>query len=259
MLRWVERLFGESIREESTPFSTDDTRRWEKLAEILGFIPEDRTHYERALRHRSIIDDDLYEKHETYERLEFLGDAVLDLIVTEIIFDTFPLRDEGFLTQLRAKLVKGDTLVELARKLELYTILEVGERAHGQGIELSKSVMADLFESLTAAIYLTEGYSRAYDFIDRVIEAHLDLNRISTRVDNYKSELLEYTQAKKLPLPSYRVRAETGPGHDKTFEVVVRIGEREYGVGEGKSKKDAEQLAAKVAWEQIFRDSDTDN
>lgn len=259
MLRWVERLFGESIREESTPFRANDSQRWEKLAEILDFIPKDRTHYERALRHRSIIDDDLYDKHETYERLEFLGDAVLDLIVTEIIFDTFPLRDEGFLTQLRAKLVKGDTLAELARKLELYAILEVGERAHGQGIELSKSVLADLFESLTAAIYLTEGYRQAYRFIDRVIDTHLDLSRISTRVDNYKSELLEYTQAEKLPLPSYRVRSESGPGHDKTFEVVVHIGEREYGIGEGKSKKDAEQLAAKTAWEKIVRDSEKEN
>src|SRR5690625_7118768 len=88
-----------------------------------------------ALRHRSIVDHETYQSHETYERLEFLGDAVLDLIITEILFDKYPRKDEGFLTKLRAKIVRGDTLFELAKKLEINRFLEVGEKVSGQGIE----------------------------------------------------------------------------------------------------------------------------
>jgi len=256
MLRWVGKLFGDNAGEEHKPIDHRSEERWVKLTQILGFEPTDRLHYERSLRHRSIIDDELYEKHETYERLEFLGDAVLDLIVTELIFDSFPERNEGFLTQLRAKLVRGDTLAALAKNLELFSIIEVGDRSHGQGIELSRSVLADLFESLVAAIYLTEGYPVAYRFVERVILENLDLNSVSDRVDNYKSELLEYSQAEKLPLPVYRVKSESGPGHDKTFEVVVRIGDVVYGSGLGKSKKEAEQEAAREAFLRLVDDPD---
>jgi ribonuclease III len=246
MFQWLKNKFQKAPDPAShTIVNKDDRLKY--LEEILGFEISDFTHYERALRHRSIIDGDQYENYETYERLEFLGDAVLDLIITEIIFDRYPSEDEGFMTKLRAKLVKGDTLSKLAVKLELNRILEIGERAKGQGIELSKSVLSDVFESLVAAIYLTEGYKTTYRFVEKVIDSFLDLKKISITVDNFKSVLLELTQANKLPLPQYRVITESGPGHDKTFKVAVSVEGDDYGTGVGKSKKQAEQIAAKEA------------
>ncbi len=248
MLQWLGKWFRKAavpVTEPEPAKETGQESRWRQLEEIIGFPVRNAVHYERALRHRSIIDGEKYEKHETYERLEFLGDAVLDLIVTEILFQKYPQQDEGFMTKLRAKIVKGDTLATLAADLGLNRILEVGERARGQGIELSKSVLADVFEALVAAIYLTEGYGSTFGFIQRVIEEHLDLEEILSTVDNFKSLLLEYTQSRKLPLPKYRVLSETGPGHDKTFEVAVSVDGHDYGTGTGKNKKQAEQIAAK--------------
>lgn len=250
VFRWLGRFRNLFSKSRSYDDVGSDEKR-ERLEAILGFSPSDLLHYDRALRHRSIIDDDRYESFETYERLEFLGDAVLDLIVTEVIFSRFPEGDEGFLTKLRAKIVRGDTLSDLAKSLDLQTILEIGERARGQGIELSNSVLSDLFESLVAAIYLTEGYPVAFRFVERVLTDRLDLEEVSVTVDNFKSELLEYTQALKLPLPKYRVVSESGPGHDKTFQVAVSIAGSDYGTGTGKSKKRAEQIAARRALESL--------
>src|SRR5699024_1932324 len=108
----------------------------------------------RALRHRSSLRDRNFKTSDSYERLEFLGDAVLDLIVSEIIFDQFPDENEGFLTKLRAKLVKGDALAVYSRKLNLGQLIIVGKRARGQGVEFSKSALADVFESLVGALYI---------------------------------------------------------------------------------------------------------
>ncbi len=250
MLRWLRKLSKPSQKpsiDNTVNESRDTNKDWERLSEILGFSITDKKQYERALRHRSIIDESQYEVHETYERLEFLGDSVLDLIITELVFLEFPGEDEGFLTKLRAKLVKKDTLAELAIELGLNSVLQIGERAQGQGIELSRSILSDIFESLIAAIYLTEGYSKAYQFVERVYRHHVDFKQISKRIDNYKSLLMEMTQAERMSLPSYRVVEESGPGHDKTFEVAVSIEGRDFGRGTGKSKKQAEQDAAKQA------------
>jgi len=157
------------------------------------------------------------------------------------------------MTKLRAKLVKGETLARLAKELQLHTILEIGDRSRGQGIELSKSVLSDAFESLIAAIYLTEGYPRVYAFVENIMDKHLDIYQISVTVDNFKSLLLEFTQAHKLSLPQYRVTSESGPGHNKTFEVAVSVDGTDYGSGIGKNKKQAEQIAAKHAYDLLRR------
>lgn len=228
-----------------------------KLESLLGFqIPaEDRGVYLRALRHRSIIDGDKVQAHETYERLEFLGDAVLDLIVTEIIFEKYPLENEGFLTKLRAKVVRGKTLALLAKSMQINEVMEIGERASGQGIEASKSVLADLFEAIIAAIYLTKGYDFTFRFTEELLDTHIDLKSIEAKADNYKSILMEYLQAKNEPLPEYRVINEEGPAHDKIFTVAAYISGEFMSEGKGKSKKDAEQIAAELALD-ILRSGD---
>jgi ribonuclease-3 len=233
----------------------ESNRELKDLEKVLGFVisPEHLTLFNRALSHRSIVDNDKYDSIATYERLEFLGDAVLDLIVTEILFDKYPQENEGFLTKMRAKIVRADTLYELARELELNKYLVIGNRAIGQGIESSKSVLSDVYEALTAAIYVSYGYERAFEFVSRSLENYIDFDDIVTNIDNHKSLLMEYSQSEKLELPRYEILSETGPGHNKTFHVAVYIGDDKYGEGEGKSKKNAEQMAAKRALSSIMK------
>jgi ribonuclease-3 len=245
MLNRLKTWFG--IDPESN--HTEPSRRIEELGKNLGYkIPAEHEQlFKRALRHRSIVDNDQYESFETYERLEFLGDAVLDLVVTEILFEIYPKENEGYLTKLRAKIVRGDTLCELSRKMQLNEYLEVGERASGQGIELSKSVLSDVFEALVAAIYISGGYKSAFDFVRRTVDNHLDFEKVVNHVDNYKSLLMEFSQSEKWELPVYKVISETGPGHNKTFTVIAIVDGKKRGKGLGKSKKKAEQEAAEDA------------
>lgn len=229
--------------------------RLKKLERIIDTEVDDPFLFIRALRHRSILADDSFISTDSYERLEFLGDAVLDLIVTEVIFAKFPDENEGFLTKLRAKLVKGDALAEYARELELSDLLVIGERAQGQGIEFSKSVLADVFEALIGAMYIDRGYKRTAHFVNRVIEQYVDFDGVIDTLDNHKSMLLEHAQANKMEIPTYEVISESGPGHDKTFQVRVLVDNKEMGQGKGKSKKSAEQRAARSALKQFNKNS----
>lgn len=241
-----------SYFQKQTGVSPDHDKRLESLEGIIQIQIDDPFLFIRALRHRSVLADESYSITDSYERLEFLGDAVLDLIITEIIYDQYPDENEGFLTKLRAKLVKGDALAQYARELKLGDLLVLGERARGQGIEFSKSVLADVFEALIAAIYLDKSYEDASRFVKGIISKYVDFERIIDSLDNHKSLLLEYAQAHKLSIPRYEVISESGPGHDKTFEVRVIVDEKEMGQGTGKSKKEAEQRAARKAL-QLYR------
>lgn len=218
--------------------------RIKKLESIIEFSVNDPGIFLQALRHRSTVEDDHFSSSDSYERLEFLGDAVLDLIVTEVIFDLYPEKDEGFLTKLRAKLVRGDSLAMFARKLELQNFILLGKRVKGQGVARSKSVLADAFEALVGAIYVDLGYDNCLTFVRNVIHKHVDFDKLLSSLDNYKSLLLEYAQARQLAIPTYHVIAERGPDHNKTFEVEVRVDKEAMAEGEGKSKKEAEQRAA---------------
>lgn len=222
-------------------------QRIEDLEGIIGTAIDNPYIYIRALRHRSTLEDDDFSSEGSYERLEFLGDAVLDLIITEVIFDLFPQKNEGFLTKLRAKLVKGEALAMYARKLNLSDLMILGERVRGQGVEQSTSVLADVFEALVGALYLDLGYEPTSDFIRKVTEQYVDFDTIINSLDNYKSLLLEFAQAQKMAIPTYNVISEEGPGHDKTFGVEVLVDQKPIAEGRGKSKKEAEQKAAKKA------------
>lgn len=248
----IERL-KEWFRRGSASNQPEPLARLKTLEKSLGFSipPKDQPIFIQALRHRSIVDSELYESHETYERLEFLGDAVLDLIVTEILFEKYPTENEGFLTKLRSKIVKGDTLATIAESLEFHYVLEVGERSSGQGIEYSKSILADVYESVIAAIYISKGYSFTFSFVLNNVNRFLDFDTLENKIDNYKSVLMEHFQSENAALPSYKVISEEGPGHDKTFLVAVFFDGEKLGEGSGKSKKKAEQVAAKNAIEKL--------
>jgi len=251
MFRWFKKRF--QIPDNSGNKKPEN--QYSKLEKILGFgvSKEEEGIYHKALRHRSKVDGKRFEKFDSYERLEFLGDSVLDLIVTEILYEKFPSETEGFLTKLRARVVRGETLAELSGKIGLDELIQIGERAQGQGIEYSKSVLADVFEAIIAAIYLTKGYKASFDFVSETLNKHLDFSQLVKQNDNYKSILLEYTQAEKMSLPEYNIISEYGPGHNKTFSVSVSVNGAVCGKGKGKSKKQAEQKAAKNAIKK-FRD-----
>lgn len=227
--------------------------RVSKLEEIIETPIDNPFIYVQALRHRSTLVDDDFGPTDSYERLEFLGDAVLDLIVTEIIFDLFPEKDEGFLTKLRAKLVKGDTLAMFARELQLNELMLLADQVQGQGIENSKSILSDVFEALIGALYLDAGYKPVSQFVRKIIDRHIEFDSVITTLDNYKSLLLEFAQARQMEIPTYSVIAERGPGHDKTFEVEVYVDKRPIAKGIGKSKKEAEQKAARKALQKLKR------
>ncbi|GAB5409241.1 MAG: ribonuclease III [Balneolaceae bacterium] len=236
----IRSLFARKSKDSA---SIDD--RIIQLEKIIGLKIDNTSLFQRALRHRSMLTQEQYAKYDSYERLEFLGDAVLDLIAAEILFNKYSKKDEGFLTKIRAKLVKGETLANFSTQLGLNELMEMGERSGNT--KISNSILADVFESIIAAIYITKGYSSAFQFVEYVFDKFVNFEEMIHTVDNYKSALLEYTQAERLPLPSYRTINESGPGHNRTFEVTVLVGEKELGTGIGKSKKKAEQLAAEAA------------
>lgn len=241
---WFRSLFNKQ-KQTKLNLTPELSRRVKKLERIVGFEIDDPSLFLKALRHRSTLSQEQYETYDSYERLEFLGDAVLDLIAAEILFNEYPHKDEGFLTKVRAKLVRGETLTDFSIMLGIEELMELGER--GGNSAISKSILADAFESVIAAIYITKGYRNAYQFVDKVIKENLVLRDLIDTVDNYKSVLLEYAQAEKMTTPRYELISESGPGHNRTFEVKVLIDNKELGTGKGKSKKKAEQKAAKKA------------
>lgn len=184
---------------------------------------------------------------ESYEQLEFIGDAVLDLVVSELIFLKYPEAAEGELTQLRSRLVNGRMLSDIARNIQLMDYIELGERVQNQGIEHSESVLADAFEALIGAVYLDSGFMNCRKLIGCLYENNVDFEDLFLVRDNYKSILLELAQSRKCSAPIYRIVRETGPGHEKMFDVEVFVNNKVMGKGTGKNKKKAEQEAAKNA------------
>ena len=223
------------------------------IEKLIGELVDEPELYLKALRHRSSLVDDSLDHTESYEQLEFLGDAVLDLIVTELIFRNFPQNDEGFMTKLRSKLVKEPTLARLASELDLPQMIEVGKRVRAQGIEQKDSVLSDIFEAIIGAMYKDKGFDWTARFVIGVYEKHIDLDVLAITHDNFKSILLELTQAEKMSTPDYRVMRESGPDHNKTFVIGVFLNGTKYGQGEGKNKKRAEQIAAAEALKKISK------
>jgi len=209
------------------------------------------TLYRRALTHRSLLRSRTHDVSESNERLEFLGDALLDLIVGEMLYHRFADRNEGFLTRLRAKLVSGKVLATYARRIDLGDYLLMSRNAEkGEGRDNS-SILADAFEALVGALYLDQGYEAAQSFVRDDVLDGVDLQEVAKQEENYKSLLLERMQAQGRPQPTYRVIGEDGPSHDKTFTVEALVDDTPYGTGSAGSKKQAEQQAAREALQQM--------
>ena len=202
----------------------------------------------KALTHRSALNEKTSFK-ESYERLEFLGDAVLELVFSSYLFKTYPDIKEGELTHLRANIVQTKTLAAASKKLKLGSklILSSGE-ANSNGNQ-NVSILADCFESIVGAIYLDKGYSYADKFIKDHLLKNLKTILKNIQITDYKSKLQEHWQHKLKLAPAYELVKTSGPDHEKTFTVNVLLKNKIMGSGVGKSKQEAQQEAAKAALE----------
>ncbi|MCR5505654.1 MAG: ribonuclease III [Bacilli bacterium] len=198
-----------------------------------------------ALTHPS-YNADANTKHEDYEKLEFMGDAVLDFVSADIIYKAHPEMDQGMMSKLRSYLVKSHSLANYARKMGLAEYIRVGRSIPLKQIESSDKILEDVFEALIGAIYLDQGISVAYRHIERflyddVVHANMDV------LTDYKTKLQEEMQAEHRDSVHYELINQSGPAHDRTFTVNVMFNDIVLATGTGKSKKAAEEEAAKNA------------
>ncbi len=224
-----------------------------ELEEKLGYRFKNRELLLQALTHPSYRGDG--HDVQDYERLEFLGDAVLELIVTAYLFRTFPDRDEGELTRYRALLVNREILSRDAAKLGLGEFLLLGHGESKSGGRSRKSILSNSLEALMGAIFVDGGYEEAEKVAEKII-----LNDVEEKLNefrdekNYKSLLQEYVQKKFHTIPVYVVTREDGPPHDRTFEVDVKIKDSIMGTGKGKSIREAQISAAQEALKKLQED-----
>lgn len=216
----------------------------EALEEKLGYRFTNRAFLENALTHSSYANENKAKGLQSNERLEFLGDSVLGMVVADYLFRTHPDLPEGDLTRTRAALVCEGSLVEVAQCLELGAYLKLGKGEEAGGGRERPSIIADAVEAVLAAVYLDGGIGSARKLIQKFI---LDREAEKSASRDYKTALQELVQRESGQVLKYRLTGEEGPDHDKRFFVEVDLNGEVAGRGKGHSKKEAEQMAAKAA------------
>lgn len=224
-----------------------------KLEKKIDIEFENKDLLKEALTHRSYINENPSWKLPHNERLEFLGDAVLELAVTENLFKEYPNSPEGELTSIRAALVNYQMLSQIARNMQLddFILLSRGEAKEPKAGKAREVILANAFESLLGAIYLDRGYAKAEEFIKRNVLINLPEVMENQLYEDPKSLLQEIIQEKSKVTPNYKILSERGPDHAKIFRVGVYFDERLIAEGEGSSKQEAEIEAAKNALKDI--------
>jgi len=217
-----------------------------KFERLIGHPIHNQNIFVQSLLHRSFLQR-MNHPGRSNERMEFLGDSILNLIVAEYLYHHFPNAEEGELTKIRSRLVNRKALATYAKEIKLSDFILMSAsaaQAIGKG---SDTIIADTYEAVIAAIYIDGGYDAARRFVERQVLAALKTGSVVTADQNYKSMLLEYAQARGLGIPRYSIVREEGPDHDRTFTVEVTLKDKKHGVGSGKNKKEAEQAAASQA------------
>ncbi len=225
-----------------------------RLQLALGYTFVDTGLLDQALTHRSFCSEHAVES--SNERLEFLGDSVLGFVVTTFVYDQYPSLPEGELAKLRATVVSAETLAEIANEIDLGAALRLGKGEDSSGGRSKPSILADAMEAVIAAVYLDGGLDVAAGVILAALEARIREQATGPGGGDYKTRLQELAARRVEQLPRYQVRHE-GPDHNKRFFATVLIGGEPYGDGEGRSKKAAEQAAARVAWTRLHDDAVT--
>lgn len=224
------------------------------LEKKIGYGFKNRGLVVEALTHRSMLGElKPGEVGITYERLEFLGDSVLALVTTDFLVRNFPDENEGQLTKKKSLIVSKNVLSKKAEAIDLKEHVILSENAFRGGVHGQDSIQAAVMEAIIGAVYLDGGLESATEVVENVVLN--DLEEILDHSDhvNYKSLLQEWSQRKYKTYPRYRIRSTTGPEHDKMFAIEVKAGRGVTGKGRGRSKKDAEQMAARDALNQLRR------
>lgn len=224
-----------------------------KLKILLGFVPGNLHLYRMAFRHKSasvVIKNNGNGAKNSNERMEFLGDAILGSVIATLLFQKYPFKDEGFLTEMRSKIVSRSNLNQLARKMGLDEFIEYDARMMGFNGKQS-SMMGDAFEALIGAVYLDKGYRYTQNFIlNRVIDPLVDIQKLEETEMNFKSRLIEWCQQFNKEVEFRVVKNEEGESN-KLFTVEALVGGEVKGIGREYSKKNAEKLAAEKACEAL--------
>ncbi|MDB2613758.1 ribonuclease III [Chlamydiales bacterium] len=227
----------------------------DEIEEKIGYHFKDRYLLVIAFLHRSFLNENKDADYEHNERLEFLGDSVLGLIISHHLFEMHPEMPEGDLSFLRSRLVEASSCSAYVKKMgvEPYLLLGKGESVNmGRGRD---SILSDLFESIIGAIYLDGGIEEATRFLFNILGDQIQ-EIVETPVSNWKALLQDWSQKRFQVPPVYEILGEIGPDHSKEFDVAVYINEEKKGEGRGPSKKEAQQEAARVAYESISNDQD---
>jgi ribonuclease-3 len=215
------------------------------IQQRIGYTFKDAELLERALTHKSYANENRVPYHN--ERMEFLGDAVLSLVISEYLMKASPDSTEGDLSRLRAAVVSEPALAAVSRAIRLGDFLLLGKGEDQTGGRNKDSLLADCLEALIAAVYQDAGKDAAESLVIRLFEESIKKTGTSGGSLDYKTELQEFCQERLKQLPEYRIVSETGPDHQKQFEMEVWVKGQLYGRGVGKNKKEAEQRAAKEA------------
>ena len=217
----------------------------------LGVTFRDRTRLDLALVHGSHLNEAQSLHTESNERLEFLGDAILGMVIAEALYHELPDAGEGTLTATRSALVRRETLADVARELGLGAYLQLGRGEAASGGRQKERNLADTFEAVVGAIYLDQGYAVAQAFVLHHLGPRLQDLRTHGAAPNHKAMLQESLQARNEPLPRYRVVSAIGPDHEKVFTAEALLHDTILGRGTGRSRKAAETAAARAALEQL--------
>jgi ribonuclease-3 len=217
--------------------------RFDEIETIIGYVFENKGLLFNALVHRSFANEYKQQPLPNNERLEFLGDSILGLVVAEYLYHRLPTYPEGILSQLRSRLVDATACLKYMQKLKLSDFILLGRGELMTEGRNKSSIVADAFEAIVGAIYLDGGLTIVKSFMLCHFEEEVT-EVIGSPLRNYKADLQDYSQRKYQKVPIYKVAGETGPDHSKIFHVIVYLEDKEMGIGLGASKKEAEQRAA---------------
>ena len=224
---------------------------WNDCQKNLGISFHQESLLEQAFVHSSYLNENPSFAHPSNERLEFLGDSILNFIIAEKLYKEFSKLPEGKLTEIRASLVCRDTLAELASSLKLGDWLLLGQGEEANGGRTKASNLANAMEALLGALYLDQGLAKARRFILRQLKSELKKIKTGKTIPNYKALVQELIQRQKKLTPVYHLVEATGPDHNKQFTAEILVKGEALGKGTGKSKKAAESQAARAAWEKL--------
>lgn len=217
----------------------------------LGVVFRDRTLLDLALVHGSHLNESQDIRTSSNERLEFLGDAILGMVMAEALYRQLPDAEEGMLTATRSTLVRRETLAQVARSIGLGAFLQFGRGEAASGGRHKDRNLADALEAVIAAVYLDQGYEVARSFVLRILQDKIQDARVHGTTTNDKAMLQEHLQSTGQPLPTYRVVSAVGPDHEREFTAEALLSDRILGRGTGRSRKAAEMAAARAALAQL--------